>query len=466
MKKIIILSGILLMSLSGIAQNITGAWNGILKVQTIQLRIVFNITKTDSGYTSTMDSPDQGAKGIPVTTTTFENPILKFELPAMAITYDGRLENDTIFIGVFKQSGITFPLNLTRSEAAKETIVRPQEPKKPYPYYTEEVKFENSTDGVELAGTLSLPQKKGHFPAVILITGSGAQNRDEELMGHKPFLVLADYLTRKGIAVLRYDDRGVGSSTGDMTKATSADFAKDVEAAIEYLKSRYEINRNKIGLIGHSEGGMIAPMVAARTKDVDFIVMMAGPGVRGDKLLLKQAYAIGEVSGLSKDKLLSSEKMYRGLYEIILNSGDDASLEEKLENYLKQSFNEMPESEQPQGISIDDYSGRVAKQLSSPWMLYFVRYDPAPALKKVRCPVLAINGSKDLQVDAEMNLTAIKDALAKGGNKNVTTKELTGLNHLFQECKTGLPSEYAQIEQTFSPDALKVISDWILVQTK
>jgi pimeloyl-ACP methyl ester carboxylesterase len=466
MKKFLILSGILFISLSGTAQDITGTWNGILKVQTIQLRIVFNITKTDSGYTSTMDSPDQGAKGIPVTTTTFENPILKIELPAMAITYDGRLENDTIFIGVFKQSGMTFPLNLTRSEAAKETIVRSQEPKKPYPYYTEDVKFENSIDGVVLAGTLSLPQKEGHFPAVILITGSGAQNRDEELMGHKPFLLLADYLTRKGIAVLRYDDRGVGSSTGNMAKATSEDFARDVEVAIKYLKSREEINRKKIGLIGHSEGGIIAPMVAVRTKDVGFIVLLAGPGVRGDKLLLKQTYAIGKASGLSKDKLLNSEKINRGLYEIILNSGDDTSLEDKLGNYLKQSFNEMPKSEQPQGISIDDYSKRVAKQLSYPWILYFVRYDPAPALKKVKCPVLAINGSKDLQVDAEMNLNAIKNALAKGGNKKVTTKELPGLNHLFQECKTGLPAEYAQIEQTFSPTALKIISDWILTQTK
>ena len=462
MKKLLILFSVFLITLSGIAQDITGSWNGILKVQAIQLRIVFNVTKTDNGYSSTMDSPDQGAKGIHVPTTTYENPTLKFELPALGISYEGNLENDTIFVGDFKQSGMTFPLTLTRSQHAKETIVRPQNPQKPYPYYTEDVKFENSTDNIELAGTLSLPKKEGNFPAVILITGSGPQNRDEELMGHKPFLVLADYLTRKGIAVLRYDDRGIGGSTGDMTTATSTDFAKDVEAAIKYLKTRNEINRKKIGLMGHSEGGMIAPMVAYGTKDVSFIVLLAGPGIRGDKLLLKQSYDIGEASGLSKDKLQHSEKINGGLYDIILNSMNDTSLDEKLTDYLNHSFNELPESEKPQGISIEDYSKKVVKQLNSPWMLYFIRYDPAPTLEKVKCPVLAINGSKDLQVNAEMNLNAIKIALAKGGNKQVTTKELPGLNHLFQECETGLPAEYAQIEQTFSPIALKVISEWIL----
>ncbi len=437
-----------------------------MKVQTMQLRIVFNITQTDDGYTSTMDSPDQGAKGIAVTTTTFNSSNLTFELPAMGIIYEGKLQNDTMFVGDFKQAGITFPLTLTRSTPTKDIVTRPQNPKKPYPYYTEEVIFKNSTDNVELAGTLSLPQKKGYFPAVILITGSGAQNRDEELMGHKPFLVLADYLTRNGVAVLRYDDRGVGGSTGDMAKATSANFAKDVEAAIEYLKTRDEIDKKKIGLLGHSEGGMIAPMVAAQSKDVDFIVLLAGPGVRGDKLLLKQSYDLGEATGITKDRLLNSEKINRAVYDIIINSVDDSLLAVKLRSYLNKSFNDMPEAEKPQGISIDDYISKIVSQLASPWMLYFIRYDPTVALEKVKCAVLAINGSKDLQVDATMNLNAIKAALEKGGNRKFTVKELQGLNHLFQECKTGLPSEYASIEQTFSPTAMKIISDWIILQTR
>ena len=452
---------LLLLSSPSRSQDITGSWNGVLDVMGNKLRIVFNVTQTDTGYVSTMDSPNQGARGIPVTRTTYKKPDIRFELPALGITYEGKLQDDTMFVGDFKQSGFTFKLLLTRSAPVVEALSRPQEPKPPYPYYTEDVKFENVDDGVILAGTLTLLEKEGKFPAVILISGSGAQNRNEELMGHKPFLVLADYLTRQGIAVLRYDDRGAGESTGDRTNATSEDYARDVVAAIRYLKTRKEINKKDIGLIGHSEGGLIAPLVASKNKDVSFIVLLAAPGVQGYKLLLKQQEAIGKASGLSDEELKNSSEINRELFEMVLNSKDDNALKEELTKYLQKIYNELPESEKPKGIDAETWANRTAAQVSSPWMVYFLRYDPAPVLQKVKCPVLALNGNKDLQVDAKMNLEGIRVALEKGGNKNVTVKEFPGLNHLFQECKTGLPTEYYSIEQTFYPEVLNVIARWI-----
>ena len=267
------------------AQDITGQWNGVLKVQGMQLRVVFNVTKSGAFYTSTMDSPDQGVDGIPVTQTTFVNSTIKFEVTNARIEYNGALKNDEI-VGTFKQGGQEFPMNLSRKTIEKEVIKRPQEPTKPYSYYSEDVTFPNSKANISLAGTLTLPKKEGNYPVVILISGSGSQNRDSELLGHKPFLVISDYLTKNGIAVLRYDDRGFGQSTGDSKTATSADFATDVESAVAYLKTRKEINLKKIGLMGHSEGGIIAPMVAAKSKDISFIVLLAGTGIQGDKLLL------------------------------------------------------------------------------------------------------------------------------------------------------------------------------------
>ncbi|NBP70884.1 MAG: alpha/beta hydrolase, partial [Cytophagia bacterium] len=268
----------LLVSLTTLAQDINGQWNGLLKVQGTQLRVVFNLKQTENGLSATLDSPDQGAKGIPTTASSFENGVLKIAIANLTVEYEGTLGSDNIIVGTFKQAGVAFPMNLSKEKIEKEKIVRPQEPAKPYPYYTEDVTFENKSAGISLAGTLTLPEKEGVFPVVILISGSGPQNRDEELMGHKPFLVLSDHLTKNGIAVLRYDDRGTALSKGDFKTATSVDFATDVEAAMAYLKTRKEINKKKMGLIGHSEGGLIAPMVASRSKDVSFMVLLAGPG--------------------------------------------------------------------------------------------------------------------------------------------------------------------------------------------
>ncbi|GHT11493.1 alpha/beta hydrolase [Bacteroidia bacterium] len=452
-----------------LAQDITGQWNGVLKVQGTQLRLVFHITKTDAGYSATLDSPDQGVKGIPTTSTTVETghaPSLKIVIPSIGAGYEGALENDTIITGTFKQMGQSFPLNLSRATIEKEPLIRPQEPKKPYPYNEEEVVFDNPMDGVTLAGTFTYPKTKGTFPAVVLISGSGAQNRDEELMGHKPFLVLADYLTKNGIAVLRFDDRGTAKSTGNFQIATSLDFSKDVESAVKYLQTRKEVNQKKIGLVGHSEGGMIAPMVAARSKEVAFIVLLAGVGISGEQLLLLQQELIAKASGLDEADWQKAQKVNQGAFEIIIQSTQQVELQKDLITYFKQVAQDIPRTGIPEGVTENDLVNMAVSRICTPWMQYFIKYHPAPALEKVKCPVLAINGDKDLQVPAKINLEAIKSALQKGGNKKVTTKELPGLNHLFQEAETGLPTEYATIEQTFSPIALNEIVEWIKIQTK
>lgn len=456
-KKILCFVAVLVSAVT-FGQEITGQWNGILKVPGMQLSIVFHINKTDNGFIATMDSPDQKANGIPVTTTTFVDSVLKLEIKNLDVVYEGTLNKDNTIIGNFTQRGHAIPLNMSREIVEKEVLVRPQEPKAPFPYYTEEVSFENKKDKVTLAGTLSLPQKEGSFPVVILITGSGRQNRDEEVMGHKPFLVLADYLTKKGIGVLRFDDRGAGKSTGDFSKATTPDFVKDVQAGVDYLLTRKEVDKNKIGLIGHSEGGVINAIVAGNSKEIDYIVSLAGPGIRSDKLLLLQKELLERQMGISEPEIQKSKEIYKGAYDIILNSpvyNDD--LKVKVNSYFKSKFGDA--------ISDNDIIA-MTNQMANPWLHYFAKFDPAPVFKKVKCPVLALNGSKDLQVPAAVNLDAIKKAVTSGGNKNVTTKILPDLNHFFQECKTGLPSEYSSIEQTLSPIALEEISKWILLQVK
>ena len=465
MRTILILVLTFLTSLAATAQDITGKWNGVLKVQETQLRLVFNVTKSGETFNATMDSPDQGANGIPVTKTTFENSKIKFEVANVRIEYNGELKDNEI-IGTFKQGSQEFPMNLSRKAIEKEIVKRPQEPSKPYSYYSEDVTFQNLNAKVSLAGTLTLPKKEGVFPVVILISGSGPQNRDEELLGHKPFLVLSDYFTKNGIAVLRYDDRGVGLSKGDFKTATSADFATDVESAITYLKTRKEINKKQIGLVGHSEGGLIAPMVASKSKDVNFIVLLAGTGIQGDKLLLLQQELIAKANGASETDIKKSIQANAKLFEMVVQSNDNQKLKADLTYQINEIIKNDNSAEIPNGVTKDQYIALQVDQISSPWMEYFMKYNPVPALEKVKCPVLAVNGEKDLQVPAKENLTAIKNALTKEGNKNITTIEFPNLNHLFQECQTGSPNEYASIEQTFSPIALAEITEWIKEQTK
>ncbi|HZJ74937.1 MAG TPA: alpha/beta fold hydrolase [Perlabentimonas sp.] len=465
MKRLTIVLLAALVSFSLFGQDITGQWNGALKVQGMQLRLVLHVTQTDDGYTATLDSPDQGATGIPVTGITFENPNIKFTVTNIGVEYNGELQGDEI-AGVFNQFGQEFPLNLSRQAIEKEVLKRPQEPTKPYPYYTEDVTFQNAEASISLSATLTLPKTEGKYPVVILISGSGPQDRDEEIVGHKPFLVIADYLTRNGIGVLRYDDRGFGQSTGDFSTATSADFATDVESAIAYLKTRREVDKKKIGLVGHSEGGIIAPMVAAKSDDVSFIVLLAGTGIRGDKLLLLQQELIARASHVPEFEILKAKLMNTKLYEMVIECNDTSKLRADLISQMGEMLDNTARGMIPNGITKEDYISLQVKQIVSPWMLYFMKYDPAPTLEKVKCPVLAVNGEKDLQVPPKENLTAIKNALTKGGNMNVTAIEFPNLNHLFQECETGSPVEYSIIEQTFSPVALSEITKWIKTQTE
>jgi pimeloyl-ACP methyl ester carboxylesterase len=311
-----------------------------------------------------------------------------------------------------------------------------------------------------------MPSKEGLFPAVVLISGSGPQNRDEELMGHKPFLVLSDYLTRNGIAVLRYDDRGTGKSKGIFSKGTSFDFSNDAEAAFNYLLTRKEIISNKIGIMGHSEGGLIAPMIAARNKNVGFIVLLAGTGLPGDQIMLLQQELIARADGSTEADIQKTKRVNKAVFDIVRKNENQTNLNAELSAYLKNELEKDTALSKSIGMSVDDYIKSTLKQIASPWFQYFLKYDPQPVLTQVKCPVLAINGEKDLQVPPKEDLAAIKKALKKGGNKNFVTKELPGLNHLFQECKTGSPEEYGDIEQTFSPLALQEILQWIKLQTK
>lgn len=464
MKKIILFLLAGFISLSAFAQNITGQWNGALKVQGMQLRLVFHVEKTADGFSAKMDSPDQGAKGISCNETTFADNKLTIKITSLGASYEGTLQGDSIQ-GTFTQMGMKLPLNLKRAEIKKVELKRPQEPKPPFSYYREEVKFLNEEAGVTLAGTLTLPDKKGKFPVVVLISGSGPQDRNEELMGHKPFLVIADYLTRNGIGVLRYDDRGTAQSTGEFGTATTFDFADDAEAAVEFLLKRKDINKKKIGLMGHSEGGVIAPIVASRNKKVTNIVLLAGTGVRGDKLLLMQQRAISLASGIPETAIAENEKLNKSLFEEIINSADTLGLKTRLSTVLEKSINENASLKAALSPEQQiDLVKNTAEQLLTPWMYEFIKYDPFPALKNVKCPTLALNGSNDLQVPARENLAAIEKAFRESGNKKLTTIELPGLNHLFQESETGLPTDYASIEQTFSPKALEEILKWLKKQ--
>ncbi|MGB5402762.1 alpha/beta hydrolase family protein [Robiginitalea sp.] len=463
-KTFLILTAFLTVLVAG-GQEISGTWNGVLEVQGIQLPLVIHITEDDEGYKGTMDSPDQGATGIEITSLSYENSNLTFEVAPMAIAYTGDLNKDGNIEGTFTQMGQSLPLNFSRDPVAKKKLLRPQEPKAPYPYYSEEVAIPNPGDGLTLSGTLTLPSESGTFPVVVLISGSGAQNRDEEVFGHKPFLVLSDHLTRQGIGVLRYDDRGTGKSTGDHSTATSQDLATDVTSAVAFLKSRTDIDTKKIGLIGHSEGGLIGPMVAAKSDDIAFMVLLAGPGISGYDILMLQSELIRKASGVSGEALKKEMDLTRGALDLVRTVEDPAELKLGLQQYFIQAFENDPE-QVPEGMSADAIIATQADALSSPWMQYFMRYDPGPALEQVKCPVLALNGEKDLQVPSQVNLEAIEKHLNAGGNSDVTVRELSGLNHLFQNSATGSPSEYAALEETFASSALKEISDWILIHVK
>jgi pimeloyl-ACP methyl ester carboxylesterase len=450
---------------------VVGSWSGTLDAGA-KLRVVFNIQEADDGkLKATLDSPDQGATGIRIDQTTFADDELTLTANALRAKFQGKLANGEIN-GTWQQGTVSLPLVLKRTEKLPE-ITRPQVPKRPYPYGEREVTVENKAAGVKLAGTLTLPKSGERFAAVLLISGSGAQDRDESLLGHRPFLVLADYLTRRGIAVLRLDDRGVGGSTGDLPNSTTDDLAGDALAAVEFLKSCPEIDPRRIGLVGHSEGGLIAPLAASRSDDVKFIVLLAGPGVTGEEILYAQGDLITRAGGGGDAAAKFQRALQEKLFAIVKDfeaakataprdmPPDAAEVEKKLAAAITGLSVLLPE-EQRKGAQ--EQAAQQASALLTPWFRYFLIYDPRPTLAKVRCPVLAIIGERDLQVPPRQNLPEIEKALKSAGNTNYTLRELPGLNHLLQTCQTGAPTEYGQIEETMSPAALSAIGDWICQQ--
>jgi hypothetical protein len=462
MKNLLIIIAFLTLPFLGISQDITGTWHGNLEVQAgRKMLFIFQISGNESKLTTEIAIPSQGAKGLQSHLTTFADGVLIVDASNLGFKFNGKWNAASRTIeGSFQEGVNIVPLVLTKESIVEVKPNRPQEPIKPYPYQVEDITFTNQKDNVTLAGTLTLPnpsQKKP--PVVILISGSGPQDRDESFMTHKPFLVLSDYLTRRGIAVLRYDDRGFGESTGNFAEGTTADFASDVLSAIDFLKSHPKIDKSKIGLIGHSEGAIIAPMVANQSKDVGFIVMLAGTGTSGKFVSYTQSIDNRNFPVADQKQF---EAYVKEAIDIASTEKETDSVKEDLIIFYQNS--EMLKSLLPAEVNKKEFIQNLVSVRTSPWMRYFYNYNPVDEIKKIRIPALALYGSKDTQVPPKYHLQQVKDALAASKSKHQEVVLLVGLNHIFQESKTGLTSEYAQIEQTFAPLALETIGNWIINQ--
>jgi pimeloyl-ACP methyl ester carboxylesterase len=439
-------------------QGFEGVWWGTLQAGAQRLRVVFRLQRdADGQLRGTIDSLDQAATGIPISEITVEGNTIRVRSDAVQGEFVGALSEDgKQIVGTWKQGGQELPLTLTRGEPP--TPKRPQEPKPPFPYRTEEVRIPHLKERFELAGTLTLPESKPPFPAIVFFTGSGAQNRDQEVFGHKPFLVLADYLTRAGYATLRMDDRGVGGSGGDLRTATTLDFADDALSGVRYLQKRKEIDRKRIGLLGHSEGALVCAIAAAKApREVAFLIMLAGTGVPGEQILYRQAELMSRKAGLAEPLIERNRALQQRVFEILKRERDDAKAQDAIYEAMLQSLGAGANLPENQKAALR----AQAANYISPWFRAFITLDPAPYLRKVRCPVLALNGELDLQVDPEQNLPAIERALREGGNKRITIRRLPNLNHLFQKARTGLITEYTEIEETFNPNALEAIRKWL-----
>lgn len=445
---------------SAIAQNsinkkAIGNWSGQLELPTSKLEIIFKISEDENGkLSSKMDVPLQGAKDLPVSKTVVKNDSLFLEVAMIMGSFRGAFETDEKITGMWKQGGAKLQLVLEKTDEITQ-LNRPQTPQPPFPYIENEVEYLNQKSGFKLAGTLTIPNDAKNCPVVILISGSGAQDRDETIFEHKPFMVIADYLTRNGIAVLRVDDRGVGGSEGNISNATSKEFAGDVLAGIEFLKTIDLIDHTKTGLIGHSEGGLIAPIVATKTDDISFIVLLAGPGISGKQILYQQGKLLNKAAGLNDEQIEQNRKLQEAIFNILLNEKDSVKQLDRLQRTLSNGMYPMLNADQKKLID-----AKVA-EINNAWFKFFLTYNPYPTLTKVTCPVLALNGEKDLQVPPKANLDAIEKALSEDENRDFKTIELENLNHLFQNCETGAVAEYAQIEETISPEVLQIIKDWI-----
>ncbi len=446
----------------------TETWQGILDAGQREFDFQLRIQVDEKGKQyAVLDSFSERKLDLP---TEFEatDDGFSFRLPFIKAGFSGKYNADrTTIAGEWQQVG-KLPLELEKIpiEATRfslEKRKRPQHPTEPYPYTVTEVTFRNEADDVELAGTLTIPKTsegKKRFPAVVLVTGSGPQDRDETLFEHKPFLVIADHLTRKGIAVLRYDDRGVGASSGQFQGATTEDFARDAESGIDFLRKHDRIDSEKVGIVGHSEGGVIGPMIAARSDDVAFVVMLAGPGVDGAKISTSQSRAMSETAGMSAAYLDTQEEALMGVIKKIKQEKKPLT-EEQIDAVLEKIASQSEEKK-----SYIHLMASAIKNLTDPWMTNYLMSDPSHDLCKVKCPVLALYGEKDLQVLPELNAKAVQKHLTTAGNQDFKTVELARLNHLFQTAESGQITEYGEIEETFAPAALELISEWILPRTK
>jgi pimeloyl-ACP methyl ester carboxylesterase len=433
---------------------VEGLWQGALETHGMRLRFQLHVSHdTEGELIGALDNLDQGVSGLPGVKLTQKESAFHFEIPAVGGVFEGTLNAAKNELkGTWSQTGAeNEELNFKRGEQPLE-LRRPQNPVRPYAYREEEVSFSNEAAHVTLSGTLTLPKTGGPFPGVVLIAGSGPHDRDESIANHKPFLVLADFLTQKGIAVLRYDKRGMGKSAGVLEDATTIDLAGDTAAAVAFLQARKEFDANKIGLIGHSEGGIIASYLASRSKGIAWLVLLAAPATTGQDTLLKQSELIGRAGGLEDAQLVASLTFDREAYDLIRQEKDHDALAEKLVALVKETG--FDAALPPAALEAQ------LRTLLSPWFRYFLDYDPLPNLRAVRCPVLALYGQKDLQVASKVNLPLMKSALDETGIQDVDVRELPELNHLFQHAYSGSPAEYAAIEETISPEVLQLAGEW------
>jgi len=469
--------GAALFSLSVSAQNITGTWQGDLNVQGKHIPVVFHIAKDISNKLSaSFDSPSQNVFNLKCSDVIVKADSVSIFLAAVNIKYVGLLGNDKRHLsGLWFQGpgSLTLTLDKTSESASVVLEKRPQTPQQPYPYESEEIEFTNPDQSIKYGGTLTYPKSSGamskhpiKYPAVVLITGSGQQDRDETIFGHKSFAVIADYLTKKGFAVLRVDDRGMGKTTGDYASSSSLDFARDVEVGIDYLKRDPHIDINKIGLIGHSEGGMIAPIVANERKDVKFIVLLAAPGIATIDLMQQQVEASAISEGIPVEEAQVKGFLLKTVWtEAKKHNTQDIAIKNirvKIDSMFKNLDPEIVKKVRPDASILNSRLTDELTALTGKWYSYFIKFEPKNHLQKLNCKVLAINGDKDVQVNAEENLKGIRNALAKSQSRQYDIVELPGLNHMFQTCKKCSPSEYHELEETFSPTALQTIGNWLM----
>jgi pimeloyl-ACP methyl ester carboxylesterase len=460
------------------AQEIAGSWLGVVSVGGANLRLVFNIKKiSDASYSATFDSPDQKVFGIACSSASLKKDSLIIGIAIINGSYRGAWNGKDNITGIYRQGSGKIALDLKRiTETEKAALskdkIRPQTPKAPFGYYSEDVEYDNADKSMHYGATFTRPEGSGKYPAVIIISGSGTQDRNGTMLGHQPYWVLADYLTKHGIAVLRVDDRGAGRSSlgDDINKKTSLDFSYDVEASLNYLETRTDVDKRHLGLIGHSEGGMIAPMVAARRKDVSFIVMWAGPEAGGAMVLADQyAFALKK-QGMSNTEAEALKQLRLRIFNLFASSPTMDVLDQKIVPVFNAWKQEQPQTTLTALNIQDDALSNVIKSYnaiySGAWLRFFIAYDPEQDLSKVKCAVLAINGEKDTQVNASENLTAIKEILTKSGNKDFEVVAIPNLNHLLQTAVTGDVSEYETIQETVSPVAMNIISNWIRRHTK